>query len=230
MLATLQRRLLLILSIGLLLTLGVVAYTCRAALGYDKLNDQVQRTHEVKEELSSVLRLLVDAETGQRGYLITDDPLYLQPYQEATSQVEGRLARLADLTKNDSVQQQRTVELRRLEQEELAVLRQTIQLDQEGKDLEAGRIMLSGVGRQRRDELRRVVADMEKEEDRLLAMRASLANRGQWAVVLASLAIAVLSIVVFVLVVRQIKSAAKSEELAKGCCKTPVLQFGVESQ
>jgi PAS domain S-box-containing protein len=214
-LATLQRRLLLILSIGLLLTLGVVAYTCRAALGYDKLNDQVQRTHEVKEELSSVLGLLVDAETGQRGYLITDDPLYLQPYQEATSQIENRLARLADLTKNNGVQQQRAVELRRLEQEELAVLRQTVQLDREGKDLEAGQLMLSGVGRQRMDELRRVVADMEKEEDRLLAMRASLANRGQWAIVLASLAIAVLSIIVFVLVARQIKSAAKSEELVR---------------
>jgi len=61
MLASLQRRLLLILTIGLFLTLGVVAYTCRAALGYDRLNDQVQRNHEVKEELSAVLRLVVDA-------------------------------------------------------------------------------------------------------------------------------------------------------------------------
>src|SRR6266567_2803512 len=134
MLATLQRRLLLILTIGLLLTLAVVAYTCRAALGYDRLNDQVQRTHEVKEELSGVLRLLVDAETGQRGYLITGDALYLQPYQEATSQIEGRLARLADLTRDNSVQQQRTVELRRLEQEELAVLQRTVRRDQDGDD------------------------------------------------------------------------------------------------
>ena len=94
MLVTLQRRLLLILTIGLLLTLGVVAYTCRAALGYDRLNDQVQRTHEVKEELSAVLRLVVDAESGQRGYLITDDPVYLEPYRQATSQIDARLARL----------------------------------------------------------------------------------------------------------------------------------------
>lgn len=107
MLATLQRRLLLILTIGLFLTLGVVAYTCRAALGYDRLNDQVQTTHEVKEELSAVLRLVVDAETGQRGYLITDDPVYLEPYQEATSQIDARLARLDSLTKNSAPQQQR---------------------------------------------------------------------------------------------------------------------------
>ena len=94
MLASLHQRLLLILTIGLFLTLGVVAYTCRAAMGYDRLNDQVQRNHEVKEELSAVLGLVVDAETGQRGYLITDDPVYLEPYQEATSQIDAPLARL----------------------------------------------------------------------------------------------------------------------------------------
>ena len=65
------------------------------------------------------------------------------------------------------------------------------------------------------DELRRVVADMEKEEDRLLAMRATLANRGQWTIVLASLAIAILSIVVYVLVVRVMRSAARSKEIAR---------------
>jgi len=215
MLATLQRRLLLILTIGLFLTLGVVAYTCRAALGYDRLNDQVQRTHEVKEELSAVLRLVVDAETGQRGYLITDDPVYLEPYQEATAQIEARLAKLDSLTKNSASQQQRMYELRRIEQDELAVLQQTVQLDKEGRDLEAGQLMLSGVGRQRMDQFRRVVTDMEKEEDRLLAMRATLANRGQWTIVLACLAIAVLSVVVYVLVVRVMKSAARSKELAR---------------
>lgn len=215
MLATLRRRLLLILTVGLLLTLGVVAYTCRAAMGYDRLNDQVQRNHEVKEELSAVLRLVVDAETGQRGYLITDDPVYLEPYQEATSQIDARMARLDRLTKTSAPQQQKMSELRRIEKEELAVLQQTIQLDQEGHDLEAGQLVLTGVGRQRMDELRNIVAEMEKEEDRLLAVRATLANRGQWAIVLACLAIAALSLVVYVLVVRVMRGAARSQELAR---------------
>ena len=215
MLASLQRRPLLILTVGLFLTLGVAAYTCRAALGYDRLNDQVQRNHEVKEELSAVLGLVVDAETGQRGYLITDDPVYLERYQEAISQIDARLARLDSLTKTSAPQQQRMRELRRIEKEELAVLQQTIQLDKEGDDQKAGQLVLSGVGRQRMDELRNIVADMEKEEDRLLAVRATLANRGQWATVLATLAIATLSIVVYVLVVRVMRGAAKSQELAR---------------
>src|SRR5579859_1269684 len=215
MLAALHRKLFFILTAGLLLTLVVVAYTCHAALGYDRLNDQVRRTHEVKEELSAILRLVVDAETGQRGYLITDDPAYLHPYQEATSQLDVRLAKLDSLTKKSAAQQRSMQELRRLEQEELSLLRQTVQLDQEGRDLEAGKLMLSGIGRQRMDELRHVVADMEKEEDRLLAIRATLANRGQWVILLASLAVAFLSIVVYVLVVRVMRRAAKTEARAR---------------
>lgn len=215
MLASMQQRLLLILTVGLLLTLGVVAYTCRAALGYDRLNDQVQRNHEVKEELSAVLRLVVDAETGQRGYLITDDPVYLEPYQEATSQIDSRLARLDSLTKSSARQQKKMAELRRVETEELAVLQQTIQLDKQGRDLEAGQLVLSGVGRQRMHELRNVVAEMEKEEDRLLAKRAALANRGQWAIVLATLTIAALAIVVYGLVVRVMRAAARSQKIAR---------------
>ena len=109
MLATLQQRPIIILIIGLGLTLGVVAYTCRAALGYDRLNDQVRRNHEVKEELSAVLRLVVDVETGQRGYLITDDPVYLEPYQEAISQTDARVARLDGLTKTSAPQQHEDV-------------------------------------------------------------------------------------------------------------------------
>src|SRR5262252_9464631 len=210
-----QQRLLLILTVGLLLTLGVVAYTCRAALKYNRLNDQVQRTHEIKEELSAILGLVVDAETGQRGYLITDDPVYLEPYQAATSQIEGRLARLDNLTRNSAIQQQRIHDLQRLEQEELALLESMIKLDREGNDQEAGKILLSGVGRERMDELRRVVADMAKEEDRLLLVRATLAKRDQWAAVVAALAIAVLSIVVFVLVVRVLRAAARNEARAR---------------
>lgn len=215
MLVALQRKLLLILTGGLLLTLGVVAYTCHAALGYDRVNDQVRRTHEVKEELSAILGLMVDAETGQRGYLITDDSAYLQPYLEATSQLEVRLAQLESLTKTSAAQQRSMQELRRLEQEELSLLRQSVQLDQEGRDLEAGKLVLSGVGRQRMDELRHVVADMENEEDKLLAIRVTRANHEQWAIMLASLAVAFLSILVYMLVVRVMRSAAKSRELAR---------------
>jgi hypothetical protein len=55
----------------------------------------------VKEELSAVLRLVVDAETGQRGYLITGDPVYLDPYQQATSQIDVDVWQTPDLQKKE---------------------------------------------------------------------------------------------------------------------------------
>jgi two-component system, NarL family, sensor kinase len=215
MFGTLQQRLLLILTVGLLLTLGIVAYTCRAALGYDRLNAQIQQTHQVKEELSAVQGLVVDAETGQRGYLITDDPIYLEPYKQASSQIENHLTRLEELIKNNSGQRLRMQELRRLEQDEMAVLQQTIQLDEEGRDMDAGKLVLSGVGRTRMEQFRQVVAEMEKEEDRRLTKIATLANRGQWVVMLASLAVALLSIAVYVLVLRVTRTATHLQERAR---------------
>ncbi len=215
MFGTLQQRLLLILTMGLLLTLGIVAYTCRAALGYDRLNAQIQQTHQVKEELSVVQGLVVDAETGQRGYLITDDPIYLEPYKQASSQLDSHLARLEDLIKNNTGQRLRMQQLRRLEQEEMDVLQQTIQLDEDGRDMDAGKIVLSGVGRQRMEQFRHIVAEMEQEEDRRLTKSARLENRGQWVIMLASLAVALLSIAVYVMVLRVMKAAAGIQERAR---------------
>ncbi len=215
MFGTLQQRLLLILTMGLLLTLGIVAYTCRAALGYDRLNAQIQQTHQVKEELSAVQGLVVDAETGQRGYLITDDPIYLEPYKQASSQLDSHLARLEDLIKNNTGQRLRMQQLRRLEQEEMDVLQQTIQLDEDGRDMDAGKIVLSGVGRQRMEQFRHIVAEMEQEEDRRLTKSARLENRGQWVIMLASLAVALLSIAVYVMVLQVMKAAAGIQERAR---------------
>ncbi len=215
MLAPSRRKLLLILSAALFLTLGGAAYSYRSALGYERLTSQLQHTHAVKEELNTVLRLLDDAETGQRGYLLTGDPSYLQPYNTAVSEIDGRLSRLAGLTKDDPTQRERVSELRRLEQGKLAELRQTIQLHDQGRDQEALRIVLSGAGERQMDELRREVADAKRDEDRLLAAKVAFADRHYWTTVIVTSAIAVLALLVYALVIRQIRTAARSEEHAR---------------
>jgi PAS domain S-box-containing protein len=210
-----DRKLLLILTGGLVLTLGIAVYSYRAAVEYQKLTGAVDHTYQVKSQLSSILSLLLDAETGQRGYLLTDDPQYLEPYKEASSEIDGRLDRLSNLTIDNPTQWPRISALRRLEQEELAELQRTIQLDKAGRDDEAGKIVLSGAGARRMNELRRIVADAQEEEDRLLAIRVANANSGRLPMLLASLAMVILAVGVYGLVLQQMKSAAKSEELAR---------------
>src|SRR5690349_23104359 len=49
---------------------------------------------KIQADISAVLRDLTDMETGQRGYLLTADPSYLQPYNDAKSRIDADFARL----------------------------------------------------------------------------------------------------------------------------------------
>ena len=223
MLASARRDLLLILSAGLVLTLCAVVYSAQSAVRYEGMTRQLWRIHETKAELNDVFRLLDDAESGQRGYLLTGDPDYLQPYQIALSRIEDRLTRLADLTNDDATQHARVSELRRIAHEKLAELRATIQLHEQGKDQEALHLLLSGLGKEQMDTFRRAVADFTKQEDQALAAKVAFAERRYRTMVLVSLATAVLSVIVYVLMIRQLRSAAKSEEQAQSEMRKRVL-------
>jgi PAS domain S-box-containing protein len=209
---SLQRNLLLVLSIGLLLTFGVVAYSYRSALDNEQLNTHVRHTLEVKEQLHRVLLVFDNAETGQRGYLLTGDPSYLAPYDQAIANSESEISRLADLTRNNPLQQQQMSQLRAIGEQKLAELAQTVQLKKEGKSEEALHMVLSGAGQRHMEEIRGIVAAMQDQENRRFAAWSASAQRGRWSLVFASIATALLSIIVYVLVVRLIRSSARNEK------------------
>src|ERR1700716_2041853 len=48
----------------------------------------------IQKDISDVLKDLTDMETGQRGYLLTEDPLYLQPYADAKGRIGTDIAQL----------------------------------------------------------------------------------------------------------------------------------------
>jgi len=210
-----RRKLLLTLTVGLLLTLAEAVYLFVSAAGYDKLTAQLQHSHQVKDELNAILGLMDDAETGQRGYLLTGDPSYLQPYRAAASQVDGLLSRLSDLARNNAIQQGRLSQLRRLREQKFAEMNSTLQLYDQGKHEDALHVVLSGAGRDQMEELRAAVAAAKSEEDRLLDAKAAYADRRYWIILSVSLTLAVLSVIVYMLVVRQMKSAMSSEEKAR---------------
>ena len=209
---SLQRNLLLVLSIGLLLTFGVVAYSYRSALDNQELNAHVRHTLEVKEQLHRVLLVFDNAETGQRGYLLTGDPSYLIPYDQAIAASESEISRLADLTHNNPLQQQQMSQLRTIGEQKLTELSQTVQLKKEGKGAEALQMVRSGQGQRHMEEIRGIVAAMQDQENRRFAAWSASAQRGRWSLVFASAATAILSIIVYVLVVRLIRSSVRNEK------------------
>ncbi len=165
-----------VLSFGFLLAAGVVVANASAA--YWNLRTVaathrwVAHTHEVMTQIEETLSLLKDAETGQRGYLITGDRRYLEPYEVAVRRVHGRFERLREMTADNAAQKARTEQMSGMIDDRLAELDETIRLRRD-KGFDAAReVVLADRGKRRMDVIRRLMGEMEAEEQALLERRA----------------------------------------------------------
>lgn len=132
----------------------------------------VVHTHQVLSNLEKTLSALKDAETGQRGYLLTGASEYLQPYESAIASLHNQLQTLKQLTVDSPEQQRRLVVLEQKVTRKLNELQETIELRQT-RGLEAAqRVVLSGQGKQIMDQIRQQVAELETTERTLLQQRA----------------------------------------------------------
>jgi signal transduction histidine kinase len=131
-------------------------------------------TYDVLNALAVVLSTLKDAETGQRGFLITGDEKYLEPYNEALSRIDGDMERLSTLVVNNPNQHQRVERIEQLRRERLDLLRRGIELRRQGAadaEADAYGLILSGRGKDLMDEIRRIVDESEAEERMMLTLR-----------------------------------------------------------
>jgi CheY-like chemotaxis protein len=128
-------------------------------------------THVVINELDSVLLALVDAETGQRGYLITGSPDYLEPYSAALGRITDLQLSLRSLTRDNPQQQQRLEKLAPVINKKLAELKETIEAREHQGQQAASRLVLSHVGKKTMDEIRRLVEVAKSQERQLLLQR-----------------------------------------------------------
>ena len=152
----------------LLILLAGAAIVLRRQLLFQVANqDRVTHTRLVLSELKTTELLLKDAEIGQRGFLYTGDPKYLEPFDLAIAQVEAHIDSLAQLTADNPRQQARIPVLRSLLQTKLAELGQTISLYSSSRRDEAEAMVLSDVGLLSVRRIDGLIADMEQEETTL---------------------------------------------------------------
>src|SRR4051812_29393350 len=71
------------------------------------VRDEVAHTHEVITTLDHVMLRMVDAETGVRGYRLTRDSSYLEPFAGASRDITNDEARLRELVSDNPGQQSR---------------------------------------------------------------------------------------------------------------------------
>ena len=114
------------LLIALVVVNAIIAYRNLDIL--HGIDQQVTQTHNVLTALQELLSAVKDAETGQRGYVITGRSSYLQPYHEAVAVVQERQDRLKHLAGGRALTPERLQELDYLVTQKFAELDKVIDL------------------------------------------------------------------------------------------------------
>lgn len=131
----------------------------------------VTHTFEVQTGVQNLVNSLVDVETGQRGFLLTQKRSYLEPYEAARPRIARQLATLKDLTADNDWQQQRIAQIEPLVTERLSLLDETIALETRGEHDAALELVKSDRGKNVMDKIRSIVRVISEEEQRLLWVR-----------------------------------------------------------
>ena len=154
-------------AMALLIGLGISSY--RSMTGMLGTSYSVSNTLYVIDELDAVLSALKDAETAQRGFLLTDRDAFLEPYYLAIPMVEQHTRRLRQLVKDNPEQQRRLDEAERLATSKLRIIRNGIESWRSHEKTVSAETL--DQGKQVMDDARRVIAEMKDVENKLLNIR-----------------------------------------------------------
>jgi methyl-accepting chemotaxis protein len=151
----------------------VGAFCFGATMRLVQTSHWVSRSHQILEGLESLLSLLKDAETGQRGYVLTGNESYLEPYQAAIPGIERALDLLKKLSAGNSEQGKRIETLRSPIASKMAELQQTIDLRREKGIEAAAEVVKTDRGKQYMDEIRKIIMAASESEHELLTNRSA---------------------------------------------------------
>jgi CheY-like chemotaxis protein/signal transduction histidine kinase/CHASE3 domain sensor protein len=191
--------------------------------------ERVLHSNQVVIEIESVISYAKDAETGMRGYLLTGNKDYLEPYYAGMTNSKAAQKRLAELIKDNSLQIGYLKSLEIILKERFDVLEENVQNFQK-----AGPMTRKGTlneGKVLMDQARSVVTQMRTEEKRLLEKRLDEADRSQVWVVFSLIGSGLLNIILastayYIIrrrqIIQNIEAQARERELA---LKTRISDF-----
>ena len=202
------------LASAILVLIGVISYQNTRILIDTK--NQVQRTQEKINKLEELLSDMKDAETGQRGYILTGQESYLEPYQAVVGNIDQKIAELKDLIVDQPSQQKQFATLESLIAAKLAILKQTIYLRQNQGFDAALQVIQTNQGKYLMDNIRKVIHEIENQDKRLLQQQSQAAKASANKTLL-TLAIAIflsflILAIVYYLISREVKERKLTEE------------------
>jgi len=116
--------------------------------------DDLTEAHVTRTHLQRLLRDMLDAETGQRGYLLTADTAYLEPYRTAIADISQTQDQLVNLFANKPAQSAALAVLGRTVQRKLAEMDLSIRMKNENKEDAWKFVLTTDVGKQQMDAIR----------------------------------------------------------------------------
>jgi CHASE3 domain sensor protein len=156
-------------SIVLVLAVGLLSY--RSINQFREDTNYVDHTEKVIKTSSTLQQLMVDAETGMRGYVATGNPAFLDPYSASVSQISVNLSKLKELIQDNPIEVRRVDSMSTLIHDQLGIIKANIDTRPvKGLDFMVQNHMLLN-GKQNMDQIRGVVDRIYKTENDLLAKR-----------------------------------------------------------
>ena len=162
------------LSLATLATIGLISYQSTNEL--IETSRKETHTYQVLSQLEDLNLQLTNAETGQRGYIITGEDRYLEPYNAAIGVLNQRVKELQRLTSDNPNQQNRLDILQPLLTDRMAVMKNVIELRQSQGLEPAQKAVLTDRGKQLMDQIQKVIQAMKTEENTLLKQRSEKAR------------------------------------------------------
>jgi len=151
-------------------------------LSMDNLAEAIElqtHTYVVKTNLQALEKDLLDAETGQRGFIFTGNEEFLEPYKNGTIAFYKTANEAKELIKDNPEQVKKMEQLEKLAQQKLDELAETISLKRAGKEQQVRALVISKKGKILMNEIRAKLAEMLKVEDALLVERTKLAKQSE---------------------------------------------------
>ncbi len=136
-------------------------------------NQSVTHSYQVLSELESIVSMVKDVEIGTRGFVITGDNAYLEPYYAGVKRTEGHLQPLNALVNDNTAQKSRVAVLEVHIRFKLANSKKVIELRRKSGLEAAAKFVADGQGEREMDEIRTTVSNMKAEENRLLDTRSA---------------------------------------------------------
>jgi signal transduction histidine kinase len=158
-----------------LAALTAVAMFFISETSYNEATDSLDRlgvTGDTRIGLQTLWRSLNEAETGERGYLLTGRAEYLQPYTNAIGEVHQALERLTVYYQDDPTDQPLMTQLRQVTLEKLSELDTTLKLFREGKEEAWHNLMLTNIGKEKMESVSALL-------DQLTRIEAGKVERGR---------------------------------------------------